>query len=157
MVVEDRQELNAAAYALIVHLCARGDQLARDGVFDEAVDEYNKALALVPEPKEGWNATTWILIAIGDACFRAGDDEAALEALEDAVICPGGLGNPFLHLRYGQVLLNLGHDDHAADELMRAYIGGGEEIYASEDPRYRAFLKTRAILPDLEGDRAGGD
>ena len=60
--------------------------------------------------------------------------------------CPGGLGNPFLHLRLGQVLLDQGHDDLAADELMRAYMGAGAEIFESEDGRYLRFLGTRANL-----------
>jgi hypothetical protein len=51
-----------------------------------------------------------------------------------------------LHLRYGQVLLDGEEPDAAADELMRAYMAEGLEIFASEDPRYLAFLKTRAKL-----------
>ena len=60
--------------------------------------------------------------------------------------CRGAVGNPFLHLRYGEVLLDAGEDNAAADELMRAYMGAGEEVFATEEPRYLAFLKTRAGL-----------
>jgi hypothetical protein len=60
--------------------------------------------------------------------------------------CPAAIGNPFLHLRLGQVLLDANEHDAAADELMRAYIGGGEELFANEDVRYLAFLRTRAKL-----------
>ena len=67
-----------------------------------------------------------------------------MEALQYAMTCPGAVGNPFLHLRYGQVFLDLGEADHAAEELMRAYMGEGKEIFASEDSRYLDFLKTRA-------------
>ena len=56
------------------------------------------------------------------------------------------LGNPFLHLRLGQSQYELGELDRAADELMRAYMGAGEDIFVSEDPKYRAFLATRAKL-----------
>lgn len=62
--------------------------------------------------------------------------------------CPDALGNPFLHLRLGQAQLNLGNEDRAADELMRAYMGGGPEVFEIEDGRYLAFLKTRAIIDD---------
>jgi len=51
-----------------------------------------------------------------------------------------------LHLRPGQVLLDDGQDDRAADELMRVYMGAGPEIFAAEDARYLTFRKTRADL-----------
>jgi hypothetical protein len=83
-----------------------------------AISEYHDAWKLVPDPKNHWRAST----------------------------CPDGIGNPFLHLRYGQILLDKGGKDRVADELMRAYMGGGSEIFALEDPRYLAFLTTRAII-----------
>jgi hypothetical protein len=112
----------------------------------KAIAEYNKAWRLVPDPKNEWNASTWILAAIADAAFLAGYKSSAKEALQYVMTCPGALGNPFLHLRYGQVLLDGEEPDAAADELMRAYMAEGPEIFASEDPRYLAFLKTRAKL-----------
>lgn len=51
-----------------------------------------------------------------------------------------------MHLRPGQVLLDDGQDDRAADELMRVYMGAGPEIFAAEDARYLTFRKTRADL-----------
>jgi hypothetical protein len=100
----------------------------------------------VPEPKDEWGASTWILGAIGDAAFLGGYKTLAREALEDAMHCPDAIGNPFLHLRLGQVLLDEDEPDRAADELIRAYMGAGPEIFVGEDPRYLAFLKTRAII-----------
>jgi hypothetical protein len=58
--------------------------------------------------------------------------------------CPGALGNPFLHLRFGQCQFELGELDRAADELMRAYMAAGAEIFKDQDPKYIAFLKSRA-------------
>lgn len=46
-----------------------------------------------------------------------------------------------MHLRYGQVLLDAGEPDAAADELMRAYMSEGSEIFAADDPHYLEFLK----------------
>ena len=71
---------------------------------------------------------------------------SAREALQYAMTCPDAVGNPFLHMRYGQVLLDAGEKDAAADELIRAYMGAGPEIFAPEDARYLKFLKTRAKL-----------
>ena len=139
-------ELPTKTHEQIKVFCAAGDKLAEGGEYEKAVAEYNKAWALIPEPRNDWNASIWVLAAIADACFLAGYKTSAREALQYAMTCPGAVGNPFLHLRYGQVLLDAGEDDAAADELVRAYMGAGEEVFAAEDPRYLAFLKTRAKL-----------
>lgn len=36
--------------------------------------------------------------------------------------------------------------DGRADELMRAYMGGGAELFADEDEKYINFLRTKARL-----------
>jgi tetratricopeptide (TPR) repeat protein len=140
------KELDPAIHEAIKAHGARGDVLAAARAFEEAIAEYNRAWTLVPNPKNQWNASTWILAAIADAAFLAGYKTSAREALQYAMTCPGAIGNPFLHLRYGQVLLDAGERDAAADELMRAYMSEGSEIFAAEDKRYLDFLKSRAKL-----------
>jgi hypothetical protein len=125
---------------------ATGDQLAADGGFADALTEYNLAWRLVPDPKNHWEAATWLLAASADANFHLQRFDKAKASLQYAMTCPGGLGNPFLHLRLGQVHFELGDLDAAADELMRAYMGDGREAFADEDPKYLAFLETRANL-----------
>lgn len=142
----EKLELDASTHEEIKALCTAGDQLASNGRYEDAIAEYNKAWKLVPEPKSDWEASTWILAAIADACFLAGYNTSAREALEYAMTCPGGIGNPFLHLRYGQVFYEAGELDGAAEELIRAYMGGGEDIFSAEDDKYLEFLKTRAKL-----------
>jgi tetratricopeptide (TPR) repeat protein len=140
------EELPTATYQAIQRYCADGDALASGGKYEAAIAEYNRAWEIVPEPKNDWDASTWILVAIADACFLAGYTTSAREALDYAMTCPAALGNPFIHLRRGQVLLDQGEAEPAADELMRAYMGGGQEVFANEDGRYLAFLRTRADL-----------
>lgn len=142
----DTSELPSTVHEAIQHFCADGDALTAAGRHEEAIAEYNRAWEIVPEPKDNWKASTWILAAIADAAFLGGYNTAAREALEYSMVCPDALGNPFLHLRLGQVLFDTGEHDRAADELMRAYMGAGSEIFATEDPRYLTFLKTRAAL-----------
>ena len=140
------RELDAGIHETIMAHCARGDKLAAARAFEEAISEYNKALELVPEPKNEWNASTWILAAIADSAFLAGYKTSAREALQYVMTCPGALGNAFLHLRLGEVLLDDGEKDAAANELMRAYMAAGKEIFQSEDPHYFEFLKSRAKI-----------
>jgi len=139
-------ELPPRVHEAIKHLCADGDTIAAAGQYEQAISEYNRAWEMIPEPKTQWNASTWILAAIGDAAFLGGYDTSAREALEYAMHCPDAVGNPFLHLRLGQVLFDTDERDRAADELMRAYMGAGVEIFAAEDERYLSFLRTRATL-----------
>lgn len=142
----DEMELDESTYAGIASLCEEGDLLAKKGEYEAAVVQYNKAWKLIPEPKNVWEASTWVLAAIADACFFLGKWKSARQALEFAMTCPGGLGNPFLHLRLGQVLFATGGEDASADELMRAYMSAGEEIFRNDDPMYLNFLKSRALI-----------
>src|SRR5262249_55742751 len=93
-------------------------------------------------PREDWDAATWVLAAIGDAHYFAQDYESALSALRNAVKCPDGLGNPFIHLRLGQCYFELGEMRKAEDELTRALMGAGNEIFEEEHPKYWAHMKT---------------
>ena len=72
--------------------------------------------------------------------------------VQDAVMCPKGLGNPFIHLRLGQCQFERGNLERAADELMRAYMWSGADIFAKEDPGYLLFLGTVVDLspPDAQ-------
>lgn len=141
-----RKELDPSVYAKIKAFCVKGDELAEIGDFVGAIAEYNKAWLLIPEPKNEWNTATWVLAAVADVAFLGGYNTTAREALAYAMTCPGGIGNPFLHLRYGQVLFDAGEMDAAANELIRAYMAEGGDIFSNEDPKYLKFLKTRAII-----------
>ena len=138
--------LGADTHSQISNLSAEGDALADAGNYRDAIATYEKAWDLIPEPKTEWNASTWILAAIADTAFLCGDHHKAREFLDKVFDYPEALGNPFLHLRRGQVLFDTGELDGAADELMRAYMGDGDQVFADEDPKYLAFLKTRAMI-----------
>jgi len=138
--------LNDAVHAEIKRLATAGDKLAEKRRYEEAIAEYNRAWKLIPEAKNDWEAATWILAALADACFLKGHFKSARDALEYAMTCPGGIGNSFLHLRLGQVLFEADELDSAADELMRAYMGAGCDVFQKEDVKYFDFLRTRAKL-----------
>ena len=70
---------------------------------------------------------------MGECAIRTGDFAAALAPLKDAMHCPGTIGNPWVHLLLGRCRLELG-DERAADELARAYMGGGRALFDELDP-----------------------
>lgn len=54
------------------------------------------------------------------------------------VHCPGAIGNRSIHMRPGQVEFERGNLERAAEELVRAYLQQGQNVFASEDAKYRA-------------------
>ncbi|KVH35173.1 hypothetical protein WT01_21560 [Burkholderia cepacia] len=137
-------ELDNELYERIGALSDAGDALMEDGDYEGALAKFRAGFDLLPEPKTNWEAGTWLMAAIGDANFLQEDYAAGCDNLGQAMHFPNAIGNPFLHLRLGQCQFELGNLDRAADELMRAYMAGGPELFEDEDPRYLRFLATRA-------------
>lgn len=140
-------ELDKRVHAEIERLCALGDGYADKGQHQLAVTEYNTAWELIPAPRNEWEASTWVLAAIADSCFFLGKYTSVRQAVEYALTCPNGWGNPFLHLRLGQVCFEQNDLVQAAEHLTRAYMGTGEKIFSEQDPKYFEFLKTKIDIP----------
>jgi hypothetical protein len=85
---------------------------------------------------------TTILVAIGDAHFFIGAYPQALTAYGSALLCPEGLGNPYIHLRRGESFFEIGDIATAQDELARAYMGAGTVIFETEEDKYFDCLKS---------------
>ncbi|MBE9156081.1 tetratricopeptide repeat protein [Nodosilinea sp. LEGE 06152] len=129
-------------YEHIRELSEIGNSYLEKKEYSKAIEQYHKAFDLIPEPFENYKASTWLLTAIGDTYFLARDYINALRALEEAMYCPKAIGNAFIHLRLGQALFELNNLDKARDELARAYLGGGKEIFEDENPKYYEYLKA---------------
>src|SRR5687768_6569360 len=121
---ETSSEMPDEIYAEITRLSEEGNRLSEAAAPEEALKHFRQAWQLLPTPREQWEAATWLLTAIGDVLFLEGNYTEALAPLQTAVRCPGGLGNPFLHLRLGQVQYELHNFARAKDELARAFMGG---------------------------------
>lgn len=124
-----------------------GAQRMVEGKFGEAYELLVEAIGLLPEPKNRWNAMGWLLVALGENAIQAGNYQAAARPLQDAMWCPGTIGNPWVHLRLGQVYLELGDEERATSELARAYMGGGREIFEGHDPKYFELVESVLEAP----------
>ncbi len=140
---------------LVDGLCRKGDQFAGMEQYDDALEKYGQAWDLLPEPRDQWAAATWILISAGDAHFRMKEYGEATDLLLDALNYPDGEANPFLYLRLGQSLLELGQLDDAADALEEAFRLGGDELFADEDPRYIGFVKAQLKITPVRPTTGG--
>ena len=146
-----REQANPVPEA-VGRLCAEADALAAVGDPLGAYAKLAEAWELVPEDKARRPESTRILRALGEVQFGRGRWPEALNLFLRAVQCPGGLGDPAIHLRIGQCQLELGDVRRAADELARAYMGGGREAFAGQDPKYFALVE-QVLQPPPGMDR----
>jgi tetratricopeptide (TPR) repeat protein len=135
------RELDDELYEEIMSLCDRGNAKSDTGRYREALVDFERALALIPEPIEDWEASTWTLVALGDCCFLLGDHAGALRHLERALDCPDIPGSEFLILRLGQARYETGDEPGAREALSRAWDFGGDRLFEGEDPKYLALAR----------------
>ncbi|HEX3130125.1 MAG TPA: tetratricopeptide repeat protein [Thermoanaerobaculia bacterium] len=136
------RELDDELYGRIMALTDSGNARSDAGRHREALADFESALALIPEPIEDWEASTWVLTALGDCCFLLGDYEGALGHLERALDCPDIPGSEFLMLRLGQVLYETGDEAGAKEVLAQAWKIGGKELFEGEDGKYLALARS---------------
>lgn len=139
-------ELDDNTHHQVTALSEEGDGFIENGNHIDAIKKYNLALDLLPTPKDQWEASTWLYVAIGDAFFFADNYQATYDYFMDALNCPDATDNPFIHLRIGQALYQLDHHDKAIDSLLKAYMLDGEEVFENEDDIYLDFLKSKVNL-----------
>jgi hypothetical protein len=144
--------LPSGVFAAVRSSAAEGERALAAGDLPGAWRAFVHALQLLPEPTERWNAAGWILVAMGESQFRGGRYAEAVGPLQDSMICPGTLGNPWVHLRLGQARFEIGEMDRAADELARAYMGGGREVFEGQDAKYFALVE-KVLRPPPGMDR----
>lgn len=135
-------ELQDDLYERIVDLCNQGDNLVDHFEFEKAIKMYLEALNLIPEPKYNWEASTWVYTALGDTYYMNKDFESAKDFLFDAINCPDGSANPFIMLRLGESLYELGDVNKSKEYLLRAYLLEGYSIFDSEDEKYFDVIKS---------------
>jgi Uncharacterized protein conserved in bacteria len=144
--MENNIELSDELYEQIEELSEQGNDLVDEDDFDGALEKFQAALDLLPEPKNQWEAAMWLYASMGDMHLFKEDFESAKTNFYNALNCPDGQESAFVHLRLGEALYELGEEDKALDHLLRAYVLEGPEIFAEEEGYYFDFLKSRVEL-----------
>jgi len=142
------EDLPKAVVETIEPLCADGEELSEQGKPREAIEKFSEAFKLLPKPPHQWLAATWILTAIGDTAFLAGDMKTAGAAFGEIGLCEGWLDNPFIRLRRGQVAFEAGDFKRASNELASAFIIERYEIFEREDQKYAEFILAQLRPPE---------
>ena len=135
-------ELDSNIYEKIKEYSAEGEKLFFDGRFHEALKEYNKAFEMVPEPKRQWEASVWLIAAMGDCYFWLKDFDTALEYFRKLTAEYEEYGNPFARLRYGECLYETGNEQLAKEHLLAAYAMEGEELFEDCDKKYLSMISS---------------
>lgn len=128
-------------------LCDKGEELGKQGQSREAIEKFSEAFKLLPKPPHQWLAATWILTAIGDTAFLAGDMRTAGAAFGEVGLCEGWHDNPFIRLRRGQVAFEAGDLRQASNELASAFIIERYGIFEREDQKYAEFILAQLDPP----------
>jgi tetratricopeptide (TPR) repeat protein len=134
-------ELPEDIFSAVNDLCEEGNDLSASGTFRAAIEKWRSALALLPEPADKLDAATWLHASIGDAHYQLNKHAEAIEALYDALNCPDGHCNPFVHYMLGRSLLRVG-DAKGADQLLQAYMPDGEDFFLSDEEEGEACLRV---------------
>ncbi|MDR2147822.1 MAG: hypothetical protein LBE91_15325 [Tannerella sp.] len=134
-------ELEDKIYDRIEILSEEGNEYADNEQYEEAVSKFKQALDLVPSPKTDWEASMWLNASMGDMYFMLSEYGKCSESMFDALNCPDGYSNPFVHLRLGESLFELGEKEKSKEYLLQAYMLEGKEIFETEDSKYFELIK----------------
>ena len=132
------------------NVMADGDLIFNGEDYEEAINLFDEAYQLIPEPRIDRYETTRALTAIGDCFVQLRQFDKAEQVFRDVLLCPDAAANPFVRLRRGQVYQNLGNREQARTELTCAYMNGGLEVFEGEE-RYLELIKDVVDELDDEG------
>ena len=136
---------NSGLSRQVRRLCADGYRLYDSGEYRLALRSFYQAWLIIPKPQTQYAEAGWVLTAIGDGYFRLKQYEPGAESLQSALCCPTAEQSPFVQLRLGQCLWELGRHAEARKCLFHAYQSQGETLFESEPPRYRKAIED--LLP----------
>lgn len=114
---------------IIRKLSEQADTFFTQECFIDAIDLYNKAWDLIPEPKEEHEITELIASNLGEALFELDDFEEARFYFERAYATHDGWKNPYVLLMLGRCWLEFGKREKGIAYLKKAYSVGGEEVF----------------------------
>lgn len=132
--------MNASLTTIITAICNKGYEHYARGDYPAALRLFYQAWLKLPKPQTREPDAETVLSAIGDAYYRMGKYDLAVEALRSALACEQTESRGLVAMRLGQTLLDTDHELQALTYLQRAYRMGGESLFASEDPRYKEAI-----------------
>jgi hypothetical protein len=124
-----------------------GEEFADTEQYKDALSRFQAAWNAFAEPKEGQELAVQILAAIADCHFYLGAWDECCEVVQHAFRCGAALDNPFLRLRLGQCMYELGNEREAANWLVPVYLMEGRRPSESDDLKYLEFFRDKLQAP----------
>jgi signal recognition particle subunit SEC65 len=106
------------------------------------VNELLKIYESLTDDQKSTKEGRYVILHIAEVYFSERWIEDAFENFNFAMQFKDTVGNPFLHLRLGQLNYIVQNKDKMHDELSRALIMAGEPIFKDEDPKLIEMVKS---------------
>ena len=137
-------ELPSETTARIRALCAEAYRSYDKSDYRKALRLFYQGWVLLPKLQTRYAEAGWVLTGIRDSYYRLKLYIPGSEALRSADHCPHTHGNPFIRLRLGQCLYQLGERASARTYLLQAHRLGGQDLFA--DAADQIYLDAIADL-----------
>ncbi|MEP3373557.1 MAG: hypothetical protein ABJL43_06510 [Maribacter dokdonensis] len=111
-------------------------------------NELLKIYESLTDDQKRTRAGRYNIVHIAEVYFAASMIDEAFENFNFVMQFKDTIGNPFLHLRLGQLNYLTKNTDKMNDELSRALIMGGEPIFKDEDPKLIEMVKSVLKEPE---------
>lgn len=129
-------------------LLDEGEALLDGGEYAEALPQLQAAWGMLPEPKTEHELAVRLMAAVGDCYFHMREWGVCHEAMQHVLRCGAALDNPFIRLRLGQSLYELGNEREAANWLVPVYLAEGRAPFQGDDPKYLEFFREKLLPPE---------
>lgn len=128
-------------------LFAMGEDYADANIAGAALNCFRAAWGVLPEPRESQALSVRIQAAVADECFFLGQWVGCRDAVQHAFQCGADPANPFLRLRLGQALFELGEVAEAEKWFVPAFLAEGPSLFDDDDPKYLASFLSKLQHP----------
>lgn len=125
-----------AVYPEIEVLSKEGNQAIEDDNLDYAIECFQNALNLIPEPREEFSSTTWLYAGLGDVYFIQDEYDTSLEYFMRAYNENEDYSNPYVLYMMGKCYYELDNVIKAKEFLKQAYMLVGEDIFQGDNQKY---------------------
>lgn len=141
----------------LLELAEKGHQARMARRYDEAIQLWEEALYLIPDPKNAYLETAWFSAAIGDIYIVKKMYSKALEYFKKVfdILQEETYQDAFTMRSMGEIYYEMGDEKCSAQYLLKAYLLEGEEIFQLDfykeidHKKYFHFLKTHVDLGNI--------